>query len=274
MKRRFFSGPRGDQNDITQFFRNQFQSMTQSEHIVAIIPARYGSTRLPGKPLIDLCGKSMIQRVYEQAHKARLVERVVVATDDERITEIVQRFGGEAIVTPSELRSGSDRIAFAAQNIPGASIIVNVQGDEPLIEPAMIDEAIQPLLDDASIPVGTLTKRSESAEELLNPNIVKAVLDANGFALYFSRSPIPYNRDGRGSYPFFKHIGLYVFRKEFLLQFCDWPEADLERMEKLEQLRILEHGFKIKAVVTKYDSVPVDTPEDVKRVRTLLRSMV
>jgi 3-deoxy-manno-octulosonate cytidylyltransferase (CMP-KDO synthetase) len=248
--------------------------MKSGEHIVAVIPARYGSTRLPGKPLIDLCGKPMIQRVYERTYQARLVDRVIVATDDERIAAVVRQFGGEAVMTPSDLRSGSDRSAFAVRRIPEASIVVNVQGDEPLIEPKMIDEAVQPLLDDAGILAGTLVRHTESAEELLNPNIVKAVLDAEGFALYFSRSPIPHNRDGRHSYPFFKHIGLYVFRREFLLQFCEWPETPLERMEKLEQLRILEHGCKIKATVTEYDSVPVDTPEDVEKVCRLLKQQV
>ena len=245
--------------------------MLKKENIVAIIPARYGSARLPGKPLIDLCGKPMIQRVYERAKQAKLVNEVIVATDDARIVDAVKRFGGKAVMTPTDLRSGSDRVAFVAKDLPDASIIVNVQGDEPLIEPAMIDEAIQPLIDDTGLLVGTLLKRIDSAEELSNPTIVKAVLDKNRFALYFSRAPIPFNRDGHGFEGFYKHIGLYVYRRSFLLKFASLQESALERVEKLEQLRILEHGYKIKAAITSYDSVPVDTPEDVERVKTLLK---
>ncbi len=244
--------------------------MIKEEQIVAIIPARYGSTRMPGKPLIDLAGKPMIEHVYERTKEARLVDRVIVAIDDRRVADAVKQFGGEVVSTPTDLRSGSDRVAYVAKKLADASIIVNVQGDEPMIEPEMIDEAVQPLIDDRTIVVGTLVKRIDTTEELSNPNIVKVVLDKDGFALYFSRAAIPFARDGRSVEASYKHIGLYAFRRDFLLKFASLPETPLESIEKLEQLRILEHGYKIKAPVTKYDSIPVDTLEDVERVRTQL----
>ncbi|MBI4810844.1 MAG: 3-deoxy-manno-octulosonate cytidylyltransferase [Ignavibacteriales bacterium] len=246
-------------------------------NIVAIIPARYASTRLPEKPLIDLCGKPMIQRVYERTKKATLVNRVIVATDHEKITEAVKSFGGEVMLTPSDLKSGSDRIAYVAKNLKDAVIIVNVQGDEPLISPTMIEEAIKPMIDDSKIQMATLVKKITMAAEVSNPNIVKTVLDEDGFALYFSRSPIPFLRNGSENntwhrqFTYYKHIGLYVFRREFLLQFASWQESALERAERLEQLRIIEHGFKIKATITEYDSIPVDTAEDADRIRTILQ---
>lgn len=244
--------------------------MTNKEQIVAIIPARYGSTRLPGKPLIELGGRPMIQHVYERTRRAKRVDRVIVATDDQRVVDAVTKFGGEAMITQSDLRSGSDRVAYVAQGLRNATIIVNVQGDEPLIEPTMIDEAIQPVVNDPDVLVGTLVTRISSAEEFINPNTVKVVLDRQGYALYFSRTPIPFHRDGREFEGFYKHIGLYVYRRDFLLKFISLPETDLEQYEKLEQLRILEHGYKIKASITHYDSVQVDTLEDVERVRTLV----
>lgn len=219
----------------------------------------------------------MIQRVYERARQSKLIERLIVATDDERIAGVVRQFGGEVALTPPEIRSGSDRVAYAAKNLAEGDIIVNVQGDEPLIAPEMIDQAIQPLIDDPSIPVGTLVRKIDSGEELLNPGIVKVVLDENGFAMYFSRSPIPYARDATRMeewhmhHQYFKHIGLYVYRRSFLLKFAGWDESPLERVEKLEQLRILEHSYRIKTAVTTFDSIPVDTAEDVERVKKLLQ---
>ena len=251
--------------------------MNPGLNIVALIPARYASTRLHAKPLIDLCGKPMIQRVYEQAKKAKLVTRVIVATDHEAIADAARKFGGEVVMTPKWIRSGSDRIAHVAQSLPDADIIVNVQGDEPLIAPQMIDEAIQPLAEDRTICCGTLVKKISSAEELTNPGVVKVVIDAGGSAIYFSRSPIPYLRDGidigqwHEQHCYYKHIGLYVFQKDFLLQFSSWPESTLEQIEKLEQLRILHHGYKIKTAITSFDSIPVDTAEDAERVRQILR---
>jgi 3-deoxy-manno-octulosonate cytidylyltransferase (CMP-KDO synthetase) len=246
--------------------------MAEGRHrVVAIIPARYGSTRLPGKPLVDLAGKPMIQRVYERTRQARLVGRVVVATDDRRVAEAVHRFGGTVELTPGDLRSGSDRVAFVAKAMNDAAIVVNVQGDEPLIEPAMIDEVIKPVLDEPSVDVGTLVRRIENAEEPANPNIVKVVIDAKGFAMYFSRSPIPYARNRQSAAELYKHIGLYVYRRDFLMTFASLPETTLERTEQLEQLRVLEHGYRMKTVVTEYDSIPVDTPADVEMVRRLLQ---
>jgi len=251
--------------------------VSKSASIVGIIPARYSSTRLPAKPLVDLCGKPMIQRVYERAWQSKLIGRLIVATDDERIASVVRQFGGEVTLTPPEIRSGSDRVAYAAKSLVEVDIVVNVQGDEPLIAPEMIDQAIQPLVDDPSILVGTLVRKIDSAKEMLNPGIVKVVLDGSGFAMYFSRSPIPYARDlprmeeWHTHHQYFKHIGLYVYRRSFLLKFAGWDESPLERVEKLEQLRILEHGYRIKTAVTTFDSIPVDTAEDVERVKKLLR---
>ncbi len=179
-------------------------------------------------------------------------------------------------MTPPEIRSGSDRVAFAAKTFTGADIVVNVQGDEPLIVPQMIDEAVQPLIDDATIQVGTLIKKITSSDELLNPNVVKVVLDDNQFGIYFSRSPIPYLRDEASmnawhtKHQYYKHIGLYVYRKEFLQQFSEWEESVLEQTEKLEQLRIIAHGYKIKTAETEFDSVPVDSADDVERVKSIM----
>ncbi len=246
-------------------------------NIVAIIPARHGSTRLPIKPLVDLCGKPMIQRVYEQTKKSSLVNRVIVATDHEIIIEKVKSFGGEAILTPVDCKSGSDRIAHAARNLDDANIIVNVQGDEPVIAPQMIDETIAPLIQDSAIHVSTAIKKITNADDLINPNIVKVVLDRKSFAVYFSRSPIPYLRNGLDvnqwhlKHSYFKHFGLYVYRKEFLLKFFSWGESKLEKIEKLEQLRIIENGCKMKTIITEYDSISVDTIEDAVHVRNIIK---
>jgi 3-deoxy-manno-octulosonate cytidylyltransferase (CMP-KDO synthetase) len=244
---------------------------------IAIIPARYASERLPGKPLALIAGKPMIQHVYERTRRARLLDEVIVATDDDRVAEAVRAFGGAVALTPGDVKSGTDRIALVAEGLPHASVIVNVQGDEPLIDPAMIDEAIEPLLRDSSLVASTLVRPISSSEDLASPSIVKVVLNSHGDCLYFSRSPIPFARDVpsgdwlRGAM-YYKHIGLYVFRREFLLRYAALPQTPLEKAEKLEQLRILEHGYAIRAVVTGYDSVPVDTAEDLKRVRTTLEA--
>jgi 3-deoxy-manno-octulosonate cytidylyltransferase (CMP-KDO synthetase) len=245
-------------------------------HVVGVIPARYASQRLPGKPLVDLLGKPMVQRVYEQAKKAGLLNRVLVATDDERVADVVRGFGGEVAMTSSDLRSGSDRVAAVASATEG-DVFVNVQGDEPLMAPEMIDEAVRVVVGDQQAEVGTLVKRIESLSELTNPSIVKVAFSADKDALYFSRSPIPFVRDepdqakwlNRQS--FFKHIGIYVFRKRFLQEYSGLTESPLERAERLEQLRILEHGFRIKVGITEHDSIPVDTKDDVQRVVSLLK---
>ncbi len=245
--------------------------------VVGVIPARYASQRLPAKPLLDLLGKTMVQRVYEQAKQSRTLHRVVVATDDERIARVVREFGGEVVVTPPEIKSGSDRVAAVAARDDG-DIFLNIQGDEPLIAPEMIDQAARILIDDAQAHVGTLAKRITSVEELLNPSVVKVVVDKNSYALYFSRSIIPFVRDEAEpakwltKRTFYKHIGLYVFRKEFLLGFAKMPESGLEQAERLEQLRILENGFRIKVGFTEYDSIPIDTTADVERVESILRN--
>jgi 3-deoxy-manno-octulosonate cytidylyltransferase (CMP-KDO synthetase) len=244
--------------------------------VIGVIPSRYASHRLPAKPLVDLCGKPMVRRVYEQAKKSLLLDRVVVATDDVRIEEAVRQFGGDVMLTSQDIVSGSDRVASVALHMTG-DIFVNIQGDEPLIAPEMIDQGVQLLLDDTSVPVGTLVKQISSQEELFNPNVVKVVLNNGGYAIYFSRSTVPYVRGGADEkqwlerHTFYKHIGLYVFRRKFLIQYTQLPVSNLEKAERLEQLRILEAGYKIKAGITTYDSIPIDTPEDAARVVAILR---
>ena len=247
--------------------------------IIAIIPARYGSTRFPGKSLIMIKNKPMIQWVYERAKRSQLISTVIVATDDERIRKAVLSFGGEAIMTSPEHATGTDRIAEVANKLE-CDIVVNVQGDEPLIHPEMIDQAIKPLCDDPSIPMSTLCRRIENHDEAFDSNVVKVVFDKKGFALYFSRSPIPWDRDawaGKSSWkdftvnaPLYKHIGLYVYRREFLLRFAQMPQTALEAVEKLEQLRALEHGYRIRTVVTVHDSFGVDIPGDLSKIETHL----
>jgi 3-deoxy-manno-octulosonate cytidylyltransferase (CMP-KDO synthetase) len=245
--------------------------------VIAVIPARYASQRLPAKPLVDLLGKSMIQRVYEQASRASLLSQVVVATDDDRIAAAVRAFGGEVIMTSAEIRSGSDRVAAIAGILP-AEIFVNIQGDEPLIAPSMIDEAVRVVLDDPDADVGTLARRIESPADLFNPAIVKVILSVDRTALYFSRSAVPFVRDEADQsqwlrhHVFYKHVGIYVFRRSFLLKYPSLSESVLERTEKLEQLRILEHGYRIKVGITDFESISVDTPEDVGRVIEVLKS--
>lgn len=243
--------------------------------IIAIIPARYGSTRFPGKALAMIKGKPMIQWVYERTKGSSLIDRVIVATDDERIRQAVVSFNGDVMMTSTAHATGTDRIAEVARQLR-CSLVVNVQGDEPLIQPEMIDQAIQPLVDDPSIPMGTLCRRIENHEEAFDPNVVKVVLDTNSFALYFSRAPIPWDRDqwaGKNSLQdltlhtlLYKHVGLYVYRRDFLLQYAALPQTRLEAIEKLEQLRALENGFRIKAVVTEYESFGVDIPDDLSRI--------
>jgi 3-deoxy-manno-octulosonate cytidylyltransferase (CMP-KDO synthetase) len=243
--------------------------------IVAVIPARYASTRFPGKALVDIKGRPMIQWVHERTTRATLINRVIVATDDERILNAVKSFGGEAMMTSPHHATGTDRIAEVAKSLD-CDIVVNVQGDEPLIQPEMIDEAIAPLVQDASIPMGTLCKKIEVREEAFDPNVVKVVFDKNSFALYFSRAPIPWDRDawaGKGSWkelslegPLFKHVGLYVYRRDFLLDYAAMPRTALESAEKLEQLRALENGHRIKLVITRYESFGVDIPDDLGKI--------
>jgi 3-deoxy-manno-octulosonate cytidylyltransferase (CMP-KDO synthetase) len=219
----------------------------------------------------------MIQHVFERTSRARLVNEVIVATDDGRVASTVHSFGGKAVMTPESLRSGTDRVAFAARSLQNADLIINVQGDEPLIVPDMIDEAVRPLIEDDRIVVGTLVRKIESEAELASPTVVKVVLNINGDCLYFSRSTIPFVRDHPStdwlpSHTFYKHIGVYVFRKEFLNNYAQLQQTPLEITENLEQLRILEHGYRIRATVTWHDSTPVDTQQDLDRVRTILQA--
>jgi 3-deoxy-manno-octulosonate cytidylyltransferase (CMP-KDO synthetase) len=242
--------------------------------VVAVIPARYASTRFPGKPLVPILGKPMIQWVYERTCQARLVDRVIVATDDQRIADAVVAFSGEFCMTSADHPTGTDRLAEVAGKLD-AELIVNVQGDEPLIDPEMIDQAIRPLLEDHSIEMGTLATRIFQIEEFHNPNVVKVVFDRKGFALYFSRAPIPCDRDRPAPQTTtelmaWKHVGLYVYRRHFLLRFAGLPETRLEQLEKLEQLRALEHGVPIRVVETVGTSIGVDTPEDLLRIEAML----
>ncbi len=236
--------------------------------ILGIIPARYSSTRLPGKPLILINGKPMIQRVYEQSKKSKLLNSVIVATDDKKIFHCVKNFGGEVMMTSTKHKSGTDRILEVAKKI-SCEIVVNIQGDEPFIDPKNIDKAIKPLIDDKKINVSTLAYKFTDSIELIDANKVKVVFDKNNFALYFSRNVIPYcvNNLNVEKFNYYKHIGLYVFRKSFLLKFSKMKTSYLENAEKLEQLRILENGEKIKVVLTKKDSFSIDTIKDLKFIK-------
>jgi 3-deoxy-manno-octulosonate cytidylyltransferase (CMP-KDO synthetase) len=237
--------------------------------VVAVIPARFNSHRFPGKPLADIDGRSMIEHVYRRAASCPIVSSVIVATDDLRIATTVTAFGGKVRLTRPDHKTGTDRLAEVASTLD-CDIVVNIQGDEPLIDPRAISESVAPF-EDASIQMTTLYRRIEDAGELHNPNIVKVVLDRAGFALYFSRAPIPHARDPRGGWPpFYKHIGLYAYRRSALLVIAALDQTPLERAESLEQLRALEHGIRIKAVETRYDSIGVDTPEDLEQVRRLM----
>ncbi len=248
---------------------------TGHSSIIAIIPARYGSTRFPGKSLVLIKDKPMIQWVHDRTRRSKLVQQVIVATDDERIAAAVRGFGGLVVMTSKDHATGTDRIAEVARTL-SCDLIVNVQGDEPLIEPEMIDQAIAPLAADPSIPMGTLSKRITDREEAFDPNVVKVVVDGNGFALYFSRAPIPWDRDawaGKRSFselplagPLYKHIGLYVYRRDFLLRYADMPQTPLENAEKLEQLRALERGHRIKVTLTEHESFGVDIPGDLGKI--------
>jgi 3-deoxy-manno-octulosonate cytidylyltransferase (CMP-KDO synthetase) len=242
--------------------------------VVCIIPARYASTRFPGKALADLLGKPMIQHVYERVLAAGVVSFAAVATDDERIIAAVERFGGRAIMTAASHRSGTDRIAEAVSllDIDDSDIVVNIQGDQPLFEPSQIDAVAQPLLDDQAIPMSTLIYKIVREEEITHPNAVKVVFDQDHFAIYFSRSTIPYARDKGAKASYYKHHGIYAYRRAFLKEFTKLPEGILEKVEALEQLRALEHGYRIKVIETPFDSVEVDTREELERVRRLLEA--
>ncbi|MSN24309.1 MAG: 3-deoxy-manno-octulosonate cytidylyltransferase [Geobacter sp.] len=242
--------------------------------ITAVIPARFASTRFPGKALAEIGGKPMIQHVYERTSRAKLVSRTIVATDDPRIVDAVNLIGGESIMTSASHETGTDRLAEVALGLD-SDIIVNVQGDEPLICPDMIDQAIQPFLEDSALQMGTLKTRIKCLHDFLSPNVVKVVTDKFGNALYFSRSPLPFFRDKWkdlkdesfccGKLLCYKHVGLYVYRRNFLLEFASMSPTFLETAEKLEQLRAVENGVRIRVVETEFESIGVDTPDDLAK---------
>ncbi len=239
---------------------------------VAVIPARHDSSRFPGKALAPIAGRSMIQHVFERVRQCQNVSRVVVATDDERIVQAVVAFGGEAVMTRREHRCGTERVAEVAAQMT-AAIYVNVQGDEPLIDPQAIDSALEVLAADPEVKLATLSVAIHRPADIMDPNVVKVVTDFQGDALYFSRAPIPWIREEseRVTAQHWKHIGLYVFRREALLEYPTLPPGELERLEQLEQLRWLENGYRIRVVESIYDAVSVDVPGDVDRVEALLR---
>jgi len=241
--------------------------------VLAVIPARYASTRLPGKPLSKILGKPMIQRVFERVRKAATISKVVVATDDERIRAAVQAFGGEAVLTRTDHLNGTERVAEVAIHIE-AAIYVNIQGDEPLIAPAAIDAVAAAMLEDESVQIATPCSLIRHKNEIMDPNIVKVARDFDSNGLYFSRAPIPWVRDSAGSVAasHWKHIGLYGYRREALLEYPTLPPGELERIEQLEQLRWLENGYRIRTVESDYDAVSVDIPADISRVEELIRS--
>jgi 3-deoxy-manno-octulosonate cytidylyltransferase (CMP-KDO synthetase) len=243
-----------------------------SAKIVVVIPARYGSTRLPGKPLVSLAGKPMIQRVYERARMAQRADRVIVATDDERIVKAVETFGGEARMTRPDHRTGTERVAEVAAHVEG-DVFVNVQGDEPLLDPVAVDTAVNALLEEPAASIATVATPIKTPADIMDPNVVKTVLDFDGNALYFSRAPIPWVRDtaGKVQVRHLKHLGLYVFRRDALLEFPTLPQGDLERIEQLEQLRWMENGWKIRVAEVEHDAISVDASEDVARVEKLIR---
>lgn len=253
--------------------------MPTEPRVLAIIPARWASSRFPGKPLTNIVGIPMIQRVVNQAQKAKCITEVIVATDDSRIFDLVNQNGGVAIMTSPEHESGTDRVAEVARD-KDCDIVVNVQGDEPLIPPQNIEKVVEPLIDDASVSVTSLRILIQDPKDLLNRNITKVVVDKFDSALYFSKAPIPWDRDkwaesmedvsNLSSPLWFKHIGLYAYRKKFLMEYSALPVSPLERIEKLEQLRILENGFSIKVVETNLDSTGVDSEADIEIIEKQL----
>lgn len=235
---------------------------------LGIIPARYKATRFEGKVLADLMGKPVIQHVYEVAKKARMLDDLIIATDDERVLKSVKDFKGKGVLTSIDQPTGTDRLAEVANPVD-VKIVVNIQGDEPLIHQTMIDELVRTMLDDETLNMATVIKRIDDKNEMMDPNIVKVVVDKEGYALYFSRSPIPFER-AQESQNFYKHLGLYAYTKDFLFTFTNLPKSGLEKTESLEQLRALEHGYRIKTIETKFETVGIDTPEDLEKARAVL----
>lgn len=248
--------------------------------VIGVIPARFASSRLLGKPLANIGGKPMLQHTFESASKSNFTDKIIIAVDDEKVAEVASKFCKDVVLTPKSINTGSDRIAYIVEKLPEAKIIVNIQGDEPFISGRMIDEAIEPLLFDKKILVSTLAKKIVSVDELKSTSIPKLVFDYENFALYFSRLPIPFVREAKTNLDklekaeIYKHIGLYVFRRNALLKFTKLGQTDLEKAECLEQLRMLENGIKIKVVVTEFDTLSVDTPEDLERARRFYKKLI
>lgn len=238
--------------------------------IIVVIPARYQSSRFPGKPLADICGKPMIQWVYEGVMSNKSVAEVYVATDDQRIFDCVESFGGKSIMT-GECSCGTDRVYQACKEID-CDIVLNIQGDEPLASSELIDDIIS-CFDTEDVVMATLKKRIVDDEDINNANVVKVITDCNSDAIYFSRYPIPYNRDGRQKVRYYKHIGVYGYRKEFLQRYVNMTKSDLECVESLEQLRVIENGYKIRVGETNYQSIGVDEPKDIIKVKTQIERM-
>lgn len=243
--------------------------------VIAIIPARYDSNRFQGKPLAPIAGKPMVQHVVERAQRVQMLDRVVVATDDERIAQAVEAFGGEVVMTRKDHATGTDRLAEAAErlDIEEHDVIVNIQGDQPLFPEEIVEQVARPLVDDPALPMSTLIYKIIRPEEITDPNHVKTVFDCHQNALYFSRSPIPFQRnpEEKQQPTYYKHLGFYAYRKGFLVTFVGLPEGEWEKFEKLEQLRALEFGYTIRVILTEHDSIEVDTPKDVERVEAFMR---
>ncbi|MCX5757303.1 MAG: 3-deoxy-manno-octulosonate cytidylyltransferase [Candidatus Hydrogenedentes bacterium] len=249
------------------------RSCALHDKVLAVIPARFASTRFPGKIIAPLAGKPLVVHTFERTREAHLVDEVIVATDDARVADAVAPYGVPVAMTRADHPSGTDRIAEVAA-CSDAAIVVNVQGDEPLIDPNTIDAAIRALLDDASLPMATVRRLIVDRSFVDDPNVVKVVCDIRGRAIYFSRHAIPYVRDAadRAAACYWQHIGLYVYRRNFLLRYARLPQTPLEKLEKLEQLRVLENGFDIAVVDTEYESIGVDTPEDLEKARALVET--
>ncbi len=259
-----------------------YDELRRIMRIVAVIPARWQSTRFKGKVLADINGKPMVQHVWERVKRARLVDEVIVAVDKEKVQKAVAAFGAKVVLTSPEQPSGTDRIAEVMADVD-ADVVINVQADEPLVHPLMIDELAEVFQYEQGVQMATLIKRIHKKEDIMNPNVVKVVADRKGYALYFSRSPIPYIRGKMTeaqkdpeamqdiSERYFKHVGMYAYTKEFLFTFKNLPKSTLETEESLEQLRALEHGYRIRTIETRYETIGVDTPEDLERVKEILK---
>ncbi len=243
------------------------------KNAIGVIPARFGSTRFPKKVIADLNGKPIIQHIWENCKKAKMLDDLVIATDNDEVMEVIKSFGGKAVFTSPDHMTGTDRIAEVVNAID-VNVIVNIQGDEPLIQAEMVDSLVRTILDHKNISMASLMKKMENLDEINNPNVVKVIVDKNGFAIYFSRSPIPYPRLKEEAKLYYKHLGIYAYTKDFLYEYTNLPKSYLEKCESLEQLRVLENGYKIKMVETKFDTIGVDTPDDLEKVKSRLEANV